>query len=145
MTSKDPRSGWIRPWQRYLGPNEGPSQLVVLLQNRYELTLCKLTENCDYRFCGHLLFKGHPCWDQKTQERLLYKRGSQFWRLIPILIWGKKFDIVEAGDHHYPMEAILYQSRLVIKDDEGNRIAIDKRNGRIAIERSGNVNWHRVN
>lgn len=54
-----------------------------------------------------------------------------------------KFKIVEAGDMPYNLTYKLYKSRLTISDDEDNSISIDKRNGRIAIQRRGNVEWHR--
>jgi hypothetical protein len=39
-----------------------------------ELTLCQLTENCDYRFQGRLLLSGYDCWDLKAQTKLVYNQ-----------------------------------------------------------------------
>jgi hypothetical protein len=61
----------------------------------------------------------------------------------PEVRWRKKFTIIEAGDKKFPMTANLYKSRLVIEDEDGNSVAVDKREGRIALERNGNVEWHR--
>jgi len=57
--------------------------------------------------------------------------------------WKRDIEIVEAGNVRYTLHLKLVKSRLIIQDGEGNRIAVDKRKGRIAIERRGNVDWHR--
>ncbi|MGD0977878.1 MAG: hypothetical protein ABR962_01925 [Candidatus Bathyarchaeia archaeon] len=53
-----------------------------------------------------------------------------------------KVEIVE-GDKKYTLKLELFKSRLNIEDEEGNKIAVDKRDGCIKIERWGNVEWHR--
>ena len=58
------------------------------------------------------------------------------------LIWERGIDITE-GDKEYPLTLKLFKSRLVIEDNEGNKVAIDKRDNWIKIERWGNVDWHR--
>lgn len=57
--------------------------------------------------------------------------------------WEKDIEIIEARDKMFPLHLTLFKSRLVVEDNEGNRIAVDKRQGRIAIERRGKVDWHR--
>ena len=53
------------------------------------------------------------------------------------------FDIIE-GDTKYKLKYKLHKSRLTIYDTEGNMVSIDKRRGRIAIDRHGTkVDWHR--
>lgn len=56
--------------------------------------------------------------------------------------WGKDITITE-GNKDYPLKLELYKSRLIIKDDEGNKIAVDKRDNWIKIQPWGNVAWHR--
>ncbi|MCZ7382718.1 MAG: hypothetical protein O8C64_14250 [Candidatus Methanoperedens sp.] len=60
----------------------------------------------------------------------------------PELKWEKEITITE-GSKDYPLILKLFKSRLVVEDKEGNRIAIDKRDNWIKIEKSGNVDWHR--
>jgi len=63
-------------------------------------------------------------------------------RGIPELRNTWQIDITE-GDKEYILTLKLYKSRLVIEDKEGNKIAVDKRDDWIKIERWGNVDWHR--
>lgn len=63
----------------------------------------------------------------------------------PEIEWEKDFEITEAGDKAYPMHMTLFKSRLVIEDEDGNKVAVDKRKGRIALQKWGNVRWHREN
>lgn len=51
-------------------------------------------------------------------------------------------EIVE-GDINYPLTIERKKSRVVVYDEQGNRAAIDKRKGKIRIERTGDVEWHR--
>ena len=53
------------------------------------------------------------------------------------------FRIVE-GSNEYDLKYKMHKSRLTIFDYEGNVVSIDKRKGKIAIDRHGtNVDWHR--
>jgi len=45
--------------------------------------------------------------------------------------------------HAYNLTLTHFKSRLNIEDEEGNKIAVDKRDGCIKIEKWGNVDWHR--
>lgn len=63
-------------------------------------------------------------------------------RGVPELRKTWQVDIIE-GNKEYTLTLKLYKSRLNIEDEEGNKIAVDKRNGCIKIERWGNVEWHR--
>ena len=63
-------------------------------------------------------------------------------RGIPELNWELKFSIIE-GNTKYNLAAKLYKSRLTIEDEEGNKIAVDKRKNKIRIEKWGDVDWHR--
>lgn len=60
----------------------------------------------------------------------------------PDLKWKKEITITE-GNKDYPLSVKLFKSRIVIEDKEGNKVAIDKRDNWIKIERWGNVDWHR--
>ncbi|MGB8216180.1 MAG: hypothetical protein WCE94_02670 [Candidatus Methanoperedens sp.] len=60
----------------------------------------------------------------------------------PELKWEKEITITE-GNKDYPLSVKLFKSRIVIEDKEGNKVAIDKRDNRIKVERWGNVDWHR--
>lgn len=53
------------------------------------------------------------------------------------------FVIIESGSQVFPMKYTLHKTRLTIEDEDGNKIAIDKRKGRIVIQRWGDVDWHR--
>jgi len=54
-----------------------------------------------------------------------------------------EFEIVE-GSITYKLRYKLHKSRLTIEDMDGNTVSIDKRKGRIAIDRHNtNVDWHR--
>ena len=64
-------------------------------------------------------------------------------RGIPDLQWEKDIEIVE-GDKTYKLHLILFKSRLNIMDEEGNKIAIDKRDGKFVIEPWGTVEFHRT-
>jgi len=55
-------------------------------------------------------------------------------------IW--QVDITEANIK-YALTLKLFKSRLNIEGGEGNKTAVDKRDGRIRIERWGNVDWRR--
>jgi hypothetical protein len=55
------------------------------------------------------------------------------------------FEITE-GNTKYKMRYKLFKSSLTVYDMEGNLISIDKRKGRIVINRHGRsktVDWHR--
>lgn len=52
------------------------------------------------------------------------------------------FEIIE-GNTKYRLHYVLHKSRLSIRDANGNLVSIDKRKGRIVIQRRGNVGWHR--
>lgn len=52
---------------------------------------------------------------------------------------------ITEGNKKYSLTLTLFKSRLNIEDEEGNKIAVDKRDGCIKIERWGNVDWHREN
>lgn len=55
------------------------------------------------------------------------------------------FEITE-GNKRYRLSYELFKSRLTVEDEEGNKVSIDKRNGRIVIDRHNtNVDWHREN
>lgn len=60
----------------------------------------------------------------------------------PIQEWD--VEIVE-GSKPYTLHLKLFKSRLNILDDEGNGIAVDKRDGKIKIERLGKekVEFHK--
>lgn len=58
------------------------------------------------------------------------------------LKWEREIEITE-GNREYSLTLKLFKSRLVIEDGEGNKVAIDKRDNWIKIERWGNVDWHR--
>ena len=45
----------------------------------------------------------------------------------PEIEWERDFEITEAGDKVYPMHMTLFKSRLVIEDEDGNKVAVDKR------------------
>ena len=66
-------------------------------------------------------------------------------RGVPELTCEWKFSITEGGKK-YNLTAKLYKSRLDVEDEEGNKLAIDKRDGAIKIERlHGTIEWHREN
>lgn len=50
------------------------------------------------------------------------------------------FSVVNREKEYY-LTAKLYKSKLVIEDELGNKIAINKRLKEIKIERWGNVDW----
>jgi hypothetical protein len=50
---------------------------------------------------------------------------------------------INEGGIDYNLIIRLYKSRLNIEDEEGNKIAVDKRRGKIKIQKWGNVEWHR--
>lgn len=50
------------------------------------------------------------------------------------------FSVVSREKEYY-LTAKLYKSKLVIEDELGNKIAINKRLKEIKIERWGNVDW----
>jgi hypothetical protein len=50
---------------------------------------------------------------------------------------------ITEGDKPYTLHLQLFKSRLNIDDGQGNKIAIDKRDNAIKIQRWGNVEWHR--
>ncbi len=60
----------------------------------------------------------------------------------PELIDERKVQIIE-GLKEYTLTEKWFKSRIVFEDEEGNKVAIDKRDGWIKIQRSGNVDWHR--
>ncbi|MDH5782475.1 MAG: hypothetical protein OEZ35_02230 [Candidatus Bathyarchaeota archaeon] len=53
-----------------------------------------------------------------------------------------KFSIIE-GKKKYKLTAKLFKSRLDIEDEDGNKIAVDKREKKIRIQKWGDVDWHR--
>jgi hypothetical protein len=57
------------------------------------------------------------------------------------VLWQHDVQIVEKGKP-FALRLTLFKSRLVVSDAEDNWIAVDKRKGRMAIERRGNVDWH---
>lgn len=63
-------------------------------------------------------------------------------RGIPELRKTWQVNIIEGGKE-YTLILKLYKSRLNIEDKEGNKIAVDKRDGCIKIEKWGDVDWHR--
>ena len=60
---------------------------------------------------------------------------------VPELRSAWRFSIVER-EKEYHLTAKLYRSKLVIEDELGNKIAINKRRKTIKIERWKNVEWH---
>lgn len=51
---------------------------------------------------------------------------------------------IQGRNVKFNMQYILHKGRLVIFDSEGNRLAIDKRPGWVAIDRQkGKVEWHK--
>lgn len=65
-------------------------------------------------------------------------------RGFPEIQWEKDIEITEGGKT-YKLHLTLFKSRLDVKDEEGNKIAVDKRDGIIKIEPWGNVEFHRQN
>jgi hypothetical protein len=63
---------------------------------------------------------------------------------VPEVSWEKDVEITEASKT-YKLHLTLFKSRLNVEDTEGNKIAIDKRDGKIAIQKWGNVEFHRDN
>jgi len=63
-------------------------------------------------------------------------------RGVPDLRKTWQVDIIEGGKK-YILTLKLFKSRLDIEDEEGNKIAVDKRDNWIKIQRWGNVEWHR--
>ncbi len=63
-------------------------------------------------------------------------------RGIPELKDEREIKLIE-GKKEYLLKETVFKSRIVIEDTEGNRVAIDKRDGWIKVERRGNVDWHR--
>lgn len=63
-------------------------------------------------------------------------------RGVPEIEKKWKVEITE-GAKTYALKLTLFKSRLNIEDEEGNKIAVDKRDGKIRIEKWGNVDWHR--
>lgn len=63
-------------------------------------------------------------------------------RGVPELRDTWRVNIIEGGKK-YILTLKLYKSRLDIEDEEGNKIAVDKRDDWIKIQRWGNVDWHR--
>ena len=57
---------------------------------------------------------------------------------VPELLSGWKFLLIEREKEYY-LTARLYRSRLVVEDERGNKISINKRRRAIRIERWGNV------
>jgi len=54
------------------------------------------------------------------------------------------FEITEHGSKVYKMRYKLLKTSLNVYDEDGNFISIDKRKGRIVINRhKTNVDWHR--
>jgi hypothetical protein len=60
----------------------------------------------------------------------------------PELVDERKVRIIE-GSKGYTLTEKWLKSRIVFEDEDGNRVAIDKRDNWIKIQRSGNVDWHR--
>ena len=50
------------------------------------------------------------------------------------------FPIIERGEE-YRLTAKLYRSKMVIEDERGNKIAVNKRSKAIVIESRGRVEW----
>jgi hypothetical protein len=65
-------------------------------------------------------------------------------RGTPEIQWKRDIEIIE-GSKSYKLHLTLFKSRLDIEDDEGNKIAVDKRDDAIKIEPWGNVKFHREN
>jgi len=63
-------------------------------------------------------------------------------RGVPEIIDERDVKIIE-GNKEYTLKETVYKSRIVIKDEDGNRVAIDKRKGKIKVERRGKVEWHK--
>ena len=63
-------------------------------------------------------------------------------RGVPELRCEWKFSIIEGGKK-YNLTAKLFKSRLNIEDEDGNKIAVDKREKKIRIQKWGDVDWHR--
>ena len=63
-------------------------------------------------------------------------------RGVPELEKTWKVEITEGGKT-YTLTLKLFKSRLNIEDEHGNKIAVDKRDKWIKIQRWGNVEWHR--
>ncbi len=56
-----------------------------------------------------------------------------------------RWDIeITEGSKTYKLHLTLFKSRLNIEDEEGNKIAVDKRDGKIVLEPWGNVDFHRT-
>ena len=57
-----------------------------------------------------------------------------------------KLKIIEGGSTEYPLTIERKKTRIVVRDESGNRVAIDKREGEIAIDRNNeeNIYWHEV-
>ena len=60
----------------------------------------------------------------------------------PELMDERKVKIIE-GSKEYTLTEKWYKSRIVFEDEEGNKVAIDKRDNWIKIQRWRNVDWHR--
>jgi hypothetical protein len=65
-------------------------------------------------------------------------------RGIPEVQWERYIEIAE-GDKTYKLHLALFKSRLNVEDGEDNKIAVDKRDGKINIEPWGTVKFHRQN
>jgi hypothetical protein len=65
-------------------------------------------------------------------------------RGTPEVGWTQDIEITE-GSKTYRLHLTLFKSRLNIEDEEGNKVAVDKRDGKIKIEPWGNVEFHRTN
>lgn len=60
---------------------------------------------------------------------------------VPELRSAWSFPLIEREKEYY-LTAKLFRSRLVIEDERGNKIAVNKRSKSIKIERWGNVEWY---
>ena len=60
---------------------------------------------------------------------------------VPELRSAWRFQLVEHEKEYY-LTAKLFRSRLVIEDEQGNKIAVNKRLNAIKIDRFGKVYWH---
>ena len=63
-------------------------------------------------------------------------------RGVPEVQWKKEIEITE-GEKTYKLHLTLFKSRLNIEDEAGNKIAVDKRDGKINIEPWGIIQFHR--
>jgi len=73
---------------------------------------------------------------------IIMRNGGNMPRGVPEV--NKKWDIeITEGNKTYKLHLTLFKSRLDIEDEQGNKIAVDKRDRKIVIEPWGNVEFHR--